>query len=386
MSISFFVRKGILALAVVTVARSAQAQTNDHLFRSWDWSLNQAGPEGMGAAGAFAAVPDRASAAALNPAVLSSLAHTEIFASATLAGSGTGIDGDTLDRSAHVLLVGGGGMLTPNLAVGGFIGQPRSGDATFASTSLGLNDRDVGFQRSSVTDVGGEVSWKRNKLHLGVQVLATHLFLEGESRELLGDAEQAHVGTSAGDTRVSLRLGGLLRVSETVTAGVAAGTGTSWKAERTSALGGSTTYEVRKPSVFSTGASCQASPSVLLVGQIDFVRYSEISAALTKSRAVTGSGQYALADAIEPRLGAEVALAASNNLSLVLRGGVRRQANGALQFTGTDSVEVAAFTGRDARILVSGGASAVLRGVRFDVAAEAGGDGTSLAVGAGLRF
>lgn len=387
MGSSFLVRRGTLVLlAALFVARGAQAQTNDHMFRSWDWSLNQAGPEGMGAAGAFVAVPDRASAVAVNPAVLGSLGRTEVFAAASLAGSGNGIDGDTVDRAGHVLLVGGGGMLTPDVAIGGFIGQPRSSEATFAPTSLGFDRSDAGFQRSSVTDVGGGVAWKQNRLHLGAQVLATHLFLEGESRDIVGGAEQARAGTSAGDTRVSLRAGGLLRFSETVAVGVTAATGASWKAGRTSALGDSTMYEVRRPSVYSTGASCQASRNVLLMGQVDFVRYSEISSSLSKVRAVSGSGQYALADAIEPRLGAEVAIAASNSLSVVLRAGVRRQASGALRFTGTDTIEAAAFAGRDARVLISGGASAVVRGVRLDLAAEAGGDGTVLAAGAGLRF
>src|SRR5579859_2262952 len=119
-------RKDVLALIVSCAVAPAWAQTNDHLWRSADWSTVVVGPDGMALAGAVVALPDRSSAIAVNPALAASMQKTEVFGSGASRRTGSGIDGDAYNSKTSLLLLGGAALLPGgHLAVGGWIGQPR---------------------------------------------------------------------------------------------------------------------------------------------------------------------------------------------------------------------------------------------------------------------
>jgi hypothetical protein len=96
-------------------------------------------------------------------------------------------------------------------------------------------------------------------------------------------------------------------------------------------------------------------------------------------------GDYALGDALEPRLGAEASFPL-RGLSLQARAGLHSQAPGALAYRGLNTAEAAAFPGDDRRLLVSVGSSVVTRSLRLDVASMFSGDAVRISVGGAIRF
>lgn len=385
----------ISAVLVVTgIAAPGLCQTNDHFYRSAQWRESVIGADAAGLAGAFVALPDRAGIVALNPAGLASLTRIELFASGTQSNAGNGIHEDLFASRQSLGLVGGGGLLTDHFAIGGFISQPSSVETTLADHAPIAGTTDSGYLRHTVTDVGAAAAWKvSQRLHLGAQVVASHLFLEGEVRRHAGTSATLLVGTSAGHTLVSIGMGGLYTVTEDLTLGLAGFAGASWKANRTAVdpaadrnLDEGSEYEVRRPSTLSGGASYRVSRRLLLVGQVDYVRYQEIQAALTIRQGVANADDYELKSAIEPRVGGEFAFAPSNSLSVVLRAGVRQVAGGALRYSGPNSLEGAAFVGAESETRVSGGTSLVMRTFRVDAAVETGPETLTGWVGVGTRF
>lgn len=388
-------RAAVIAVLVVAgVAGVGSAQTNDHFYRSSQWRESMIGADAAGLAGAFVAVPDRAGIVAVNPAGLASLTRIELFASGTQSQAENGILGDAFASRTSIGLIGGGGLVTQNVAVGGFIAQPSSVDVTLADQVPIAGTTDSGYLRRTVTDVGAAAAWKvSERLHLGVQVVGSHLFLEGETRRHAGSSETLRVGTSAGHTLFSIGMGGLYTLTEDLTFGLAGFAGASWTANRTAIdpsadrnLDEGSEYEVRRPSILSGGVSYRVSRRLFVTSQLDYVRYKEIHDALTIRQGVANADEYELKSAIEPRVGAELAFAPSNSLSVVLRAGVRQLVGGALRYEGPNAVEEAAFVGADGETRVSGGASLVMRTFRVDAAVETGRETPTGWIGVGARF
>src|SRR5690349_10775361 len=122
-----------LVCALIAIAVSASAQTNDAQYGSWTWRTNLLGPTGTGAGGAAVAVKDDPSIMALNPALLTTLTRTEILISAHQQRSTTALRGDELMSASEVHMVAGATLLRPGLAFGGFLLRPRSIETRFSN-------------------------------------------------------------------------------------------------------------------------------------------------------------------------------------------------------------------------------------------------------------
>ena len=72
--------KAALGLGMLLAGSSVNAQSNDHIFRSWRWVEDVPAPRAAGLGGAFVAVADDSSATFLNPAGLTLLPKTEVSA------------------------------------------------------------------------------------------------------------------------------------------------------------------------------------------------------------------------------------------------------------------------------------------------------------------
>ncbi len=125
--------------------------------------------------------------------------------------------------------------------------------------------------------------------------------------------------------------------------------GASWKADRTAAnpqrgsvLDEGSEYEVRAPGVVSAGASTRLGDRIVVSGQLDDVRYSEIGSTLLIRRGAFQREDYVLRDALEPRLGAEASFPL-RGVSFQAPTGLHSQAPGALAYRGLDTAEAAAF-------------------------------------------
>jgi hypothetical protein len=246
----------------------------------------------------------------------------------------------------------------------------------------------------TVTDVAGAVAWSPlSHVHFGLRVNVIHLDLSGEWDQTLGGVQDLRVGTAAGSTKVVPSLGALFDLNSQVRLGLVATPGASWSASRTAVnpvlglnLDLGSTYAVRMPTTVRLGAGVKASDQVMLVGELDYVRLSEIQSDLSITQGEVSRSQYQLSDGVDARGGVEVSLPV-RTVSLQFRGGVVSLAPRALTFTGSDSIEAAAFPGNARQTLGTAGLSMVTKaGVRFDAAGTFGGDQTLLLGGVTVRF
>lgn len=387
-------RRAFFVTAVlVEWAHLAAAQTNDHLYRSWSWAPAAGAPRSAGLAGAFVAVADDASSAELNPAGMLLLPRSEIAASFyTLPSATVGI-GDRRDRVSGIGFLGGTGRLGARIAIGGYLIQPHK--EILQLQAIDLPDRAVysGSLESSITEGGVAAAYSLSRrLHVGGRLTATHLKLEGAYRRtrsaVLPDLES---GTAAGHTRITGSFGLLYgTIDDRVRLGLAVRAGASYSVSRTAnqfpggGIDAGSEYELRQPASVAVGAAVQASPRLLVTGQLDFVRYSEIRPFLRPG--TVSEGTYRTDDGLEPALAAELSWPLGT-WSIQARGGVRSRAPGGLSYEGPDPSEAVAFQGAGRVTLVSAGASLVQRsGFGLDLAAVFGGESPELVAGARMRF
>jgi hypothetical protein len=385
-------KRFLALLAVGWLPGSVFGQTNDHFWRSYSWAQDIVAPRDAGLAGASVALGDEATLA--NPAALGSLTKSEVSASLASRASGTFAERDPLSSRTGLGFVGGGALLTSRLAIGGYVAQPRDSLTTLAGLPLGLGASDAGHLEAVITDVAGAIAWSPlSHLHLGFRVNVMHLKLSGEWDRTMGGVEDLRVGTASGSTRVIPSIGALFDLSDQVRLGFAGTPGVSWSASRTAVnpvlgvnLDSGSTYSVRAPTSICVGAAVKASGRLTLVGEADYVRYSEIRDNLAITQGVTSRDQYALSNGIDARGGVELSLPLGR-LSVQVRGGVASLTGGALSFTGADPVEVVAFQGSSRKTQETGGVSIVTRaGLRFDCAGAFGGDQNVLVGGLTIRF
>lgn len=382
-------------MMILAAAPFAKAQTNDHLYRSWRWEEDLSAPRPAGMAGAFVAVANDSSAAALNPAGLLILPKGEIAGSLLRRGSGTLSSGDSLAAASGVGLLGGARRFG-SWAVGAYYSEPREVQIGINPIPLPDRTRDQGFLDASVKDFGASVAYRVSpRLRLGAGILGARLELNGtDARDFRRGPDLEHVNASAEDTSFRAIVGALYDWSEKLRLGLTVRTGTTWKVTRSAwvisralVLDPGSLYEVRAPDAYSAGASYRLLNHLLVSGQLDYVRYSQISSGLTQPVGNPG-GAYVLDDAFEPRAGAEW-WHPLRSLELQFRGGLYSQAGNALRFVGSDKVEAATFRGTDRRLLGAVGASVVktrgpAHGLAFDTGLVFGGDHTVLVAGARL--
>jgi len=373
-----------IIVGLALLATSAAAQTDDHLYTFWEWGTEPGFARALGLGGAFVAVADDSGATVANPAGLGQLRRFEIAAGGMQRQSASRSllsGGQSWASRMGIGAVGGGALLTPTWALGGYLIEPHALDQSLSWTDS-AGGREAMSMRTVVTEVGAVSSWRvGERTYVGVRLTATHLELEGEWT--LSDASTPsglrQVGSSSGSTRITGGAGVLARLTDSVRLGIAGQVGAAYEADRNDVdlvakenleVGG--TYSVRQPSRVSGGLSWQASPKLLLSAQLDYVRYSEIEVA-ARLRA-DDAGNYVGADGVEPRAGVELSLPVGT-MSLQLRGGVHLRAAGDIEYTGDDGAEKQLWSAWPDRSSteISVGASVVRRALRLDVGALVGG-------------
>jgi hypothetical protein len=243
-----------------------------------------------------------------------------------------------------------------------------------------------------VTDAGGGAAMRfGERMHLGVQVVGTHLELEGAGSRFVDGHEVLRMGTSSGSTRFVAIVGGLLELNRSLAIGASVMSGTKFTADRTAlnpslplTLDAGSDYDVVRPLRASGGFSWSVSPRLRLVGQVDYVAYGSIRDGVTLT---DGGGPSALEldNALEPRGGLELSIPFRNTGSLQLRAGAHSRAPGSLVFKGADATTAATFPGGERELEPAAGATLIVSSFAFH-AAYTGGQTPLFAFGGTLKF
>ncbi len=384
-----------MSVVVALGALPAVAQTNDHLFRSWAWSFEAGGGRSAGLGGSAVALPDDASAAIANPAILATLTKTELVGTLLQHGGGSARPGDTFDARTGVGLAAAAGRLGSRWAAGAYVARTQSERIRIDTPAFADRLRDTGTLEAGANEVGLVAAWSMNaRVQLGARAAASRLSLDGEyTREPATGLAPLRVDTDAHETRLAAAAGALVRVAPRLWLGVSAANGVRWNAERSArnaafgvVLDPGSGYYVVQPALVSAGLSFQPALKLLLTAQLDRVSYHTVQSSLIIGQGAYARNDYALPTAWEPRLGAELSLP-SRRFSLQLRAGLHLQASNALLYTGDSPTEQAAFPGVARQGRVSAGASLVtLRWLRFDAAARFGGGRGDVIAGTAVRF
>ncbi len=374
---------------------SLLAQTNDHLFRSWRWppDIHSAGQAGWGGAGV--ASLDEASAGELNPALLTSLTKNQAYAGGLAFGAGqTGV-GDRLDSRLSLGTCGAAVRVSRRLVLGLEVSEPRALRLELAPVRLPDGSADDGWLEVRGFDLRAAAAFRVTpRLHLGARLVSSRLSLEAEARHDPATGPSDLTLQALGrTTALGGGLGMLYEAGAGLSLALASDLGLAWRFSRRAqnpllgvVLDPGSDFEIRRPSVLRAGLRLAVSRRLGLAAQVDLVRMSEVSAGLVIAQGARSRDEYRLADALEPRLGAEVSIPL-RRLSVQVRGGLHLQAPGQLRFEGPDPLEAAAFQGSQWSLTGALGASLVTEGgLRVDLAGQLGGERPLFLVGAGLRF
>jgi long-subunit fatty acid transport protein len=369
------------------------AQSNDHLYRAWRWTPLLGTPRAAGLGGAFVALADDCSSVQLNPAGMLALPKTELAVALSHRGAATVGLGDRWRPVSGLGFAGGSGRLGPRFAVGGYATQVQRSSIELADAMLPDRSRYSGSLETTISEGGGAVAYAVNpRLSVGGRLTATHLKLEGVYRRSGSvDLPDLESGSAAGDTRVTTSFGILYSsVQSRLRLGFAVSTGASYAVQRVAndprvgAIDPGSEYELRQPTSFAGGAALQISPKLVVIGQVDFVRYSE--ARPFRRPGTVSDGSYELEDGFEPRLGIEFSQP-FGTWSLQIRGGAHSQAATSASYLGSNATETLAFADSGRRTLMAMGASVVGRsGLRADFAFTWRAEATDLALGVSARF
>jgi hypothetical protein len=374
----------------------ARAQTNDHVFRTFDWTQDVGAPRAAGLAGAFVGLADDSSAIEFNPAGLGTLSKTEVSAALLDRASGTLTFGDALaSRFGIGFLSAAGPIAHTHLAVGVYVSEPLDERITLVPASI-AGIRDAGSLETTVTDAGAAVAWTPSKdVHFGLRVNLSHLHLMGALvHPVEGSRDVLQVGLSpTGATKLTGALGLLVKVSPEVSVGAAYEQGVRWDADRTavSAHFGaqpSVPFQFSSPSRFSGGFAYRVTHEVTIVGEADYVLLSRLHDTLVVVILPVNAADYHLDSGVAARGGVEWAVP-TRHYSLRFRAGIDSQPRGAFQYEAPNPPsESVIFPGADRKTEGTLGASIGDKPsrYRFDVAAAFGGLRTAVSAGVTARF
>lgn len=412
-----------LVVTLLLFARAAEAQ--DVFYRSWRWVKETSAARAAGLGGAMTAVPDDASAAESNPAVLTTLVKSELMGNVLNQRDGTTVDGDALRARTGLGFVGLGGRLSSRWAVGVYAVEPQAVRIESSSTLARQGSTGVGRVEGTLTETGASAAWRlASRLHVGVRLSATRLTLDGSYRlQPAGGSAVLEVDTAGEATSLTAGIGILYEASPHVRLGLARLGGARFEIPRTArlnglpdqALDGDGPSVVREPSVVSGGIALLAGTRVLITGQLDYVRYGEIQTPFASVDSGAALSRYSVF-AWEPRVGIELSLPFSS-MSLQLRAGLSgRSAAGAERSGGLASAPLPAVPPAPSPPPVSvpprtafqeiaaalpetprgnetgslrgavGGSLVTAKGLRLDLAVRFGGEGASVLAGTAIRF
>ncbi|HVR69933.1 MAG TPA: hypothetical protein VMT87_03735 [Vicinamibacteria bacterium] len=318
-------------------------------------------PSGLG--GAFVAVADDTRAAVTNPAGLTLVPNLELAAgvgerwlalATALRGETVPVSGLPADSAATPLPCPPGPRKRP-WAVG-FFAQQSLDHGSHLEVVSGPGLVEDGLLSADREQIGlvaarGLTHW----LNLGLSLNWRHLRLEGSST--LRDARGAEVRrvTLDGDANKFRAVGGLLATFGGRHSPTAFRVGLSyerdlstWTVERrevdvaAGTVAAPARVRVAEPPVLSGGVAWRLSDGWLVSGQLDYVWYERVLAAL-RANEVEEASLFTLSDGFEPRLGLEHTRPSPIGGYLKLRAGLRRETGGRLRYEGADLARTQAF-------------------------------------------
>jgi hypothetical protein len=357
-------------------AAAASAQTNDHLFRSWAWPPAPVTARALGLAGAGVALPDDAGSALASPANLVTLVKTEASVAVRRRGAGELRLGDTVAGGTDLAFIGVAGRISGRWALAGYLAETRSADLRLAPRPLPDGLSDEGELSVTVLESGLSAGWTLVPgLDVGLRLAAARLSADGEyRREAPSQPTLMRVEVGGTQTRLVGSLGAAWVPGRGFRLAVAYHEGGTFSLERRAVspflgavLDEGSTFALRQPGAFSAGASARLGRKVLLLAQVDRVRYGEVQAVLSIRQGAHARGDYRLPDAWEPAAGIEVSLPFSR-VSAQFRAGLRGTGPAALSYQGGDAAEAASFPASERQLGWGLGASVVSAAVRLDVA------------------
>jgi hypothetical protein len=368
------------------------AQTNDHIFRSFDWNEDVGAPRAAGMGGAFVGLADDLTAVELNPAGLGTLHKTEISAALLDRSSGTLALGDMTASGAAVGFVGVAGPIAGSrFAVGAYVSQPVAENITLNPITIS-GIRDTGSLDTSVTDYGAAGSWSpTDKVHVGLRLNVSHLSLSSSLvHPVAGSRDFLDVGMVSSSNALAGSVGLLVRANSELTLGAIYEQGSTWTVDRSAISRDagplpSGSFDFSSPSRLTGGFGYKVTPDILVVGDA-----GEVFLAHTISVEVlpVTAASYHLDSGFEARGGVEVSIPRRSYL-VQLRGGVLTEPPGAFRFESPNPPSESVFfagAGRETQATLGASIADRPERLRLDLAAALGGIRSVLLVGLKTRF
>lgn len=363
------IQRAALACAFSAVPLAAAAQTDDPVFGGWRANPLTVGSRAAGMGGAFVAIADDARAAVVNPAGLTQIPLTELSIASGRPWAAAAA-GPRRFRLAAYLTTAEQDQLPPEETARIAL-QP-------AIREIGLA---AGFQ-------------PLRRVRVGVAVAQRRLRIEEEGRGPANGSQPIDPLVGGEDSRLRTTVGAMLDLLPATVVGasplklaVAFQPGVTFEVPRA----GADPVAIRRPSLSSIGLSWRVSNAWSFTSQADVIRYHEVVDALVDNVGATAGRDFALANAVEPRLGAEYATPLRCGCGTVkLRAGLHYESPGTLRYEGSEPALRDAFRRRSWRTTVTLGASLFAEhfgnALRIDLDSRDVLEGPGLSAGVVWRF
>ena len=382
----------------------ATSQTTDPIFRSWRWTEDVTSARALGLGGAMTGLGDDGAAAAFNPAGLATLPRAgELQIGLRLPSTADLASGDRLQTRTKAT-----SPATLALRLGPRVAVSYQFLALRSATRIDLNAaNETGSLKSTINGPGlGFAVRVASYVSLGVSVHALRLYVDDASytHEAAGRPDALVRFYSSGDTRVTTTAGALVKARE-LSYGVAVRFGSTWHGLRTATdpsrravIDEGTQFDVRSPTVISTGVAWQPelrrALTVLLTTQVDRVLLGQIHPTAAVGIPFPAT-DYAARSEWQCRVGSELTFpilerwashGAGRPNRFQVRAGWDSQPSGSIVYNGTDAGQLSLFPSGERRRLVSVGMSLGSATMWRASAAYRFGDGGQAVVGLAIRY